>query len=243
VGGRLCAEPLLRGAVERTTKNSVKKLYLQRREAFYDALMGGAILVPEGEYDHEWIRLWQRMAEASDEVAKQLTLTPLTIMPTYDGAVVATYGELKRFRPEAVPLLDGDHDGENYLSALKALPAPPRRIARWGANAAIEAVAAWILEPCLCAPGPTLAALLPDPHSRTRKALQDCLSKAHKNDRGLHEELAWEALDCPASALRAGQLLADLGAIASGAKVTASGWNLEVFAGGELFTAGRIQKA
>ena len=65
VDGKLSAERLRTEAVKEIATNSVRKLYLTNRSAFYEALMGCVILVPEGRYDYEWLTLWQRLAQVT----------------------------------------------------------------------------------------------------------------------------------------------------------------------------------
>jgi putative ATP-dependent endonuclease of the OLD family len=70
--GQLTATPLRNEPVSKIPKNAVKNLYLTRRVAFYEALMGGVILVPEGIYDCEWLSLWQQLAQSSADAANTL---------------------------------------------------------------------------------------------------------------------------------------------------------------------------
>ena len=67
------------------------EISIESLEQFYEALMGAVVLVPEGESDFEWLRLWQRVAESSEDVAAACSLTPLSIIPTSDGAVTETF--------------------------------------------------------------------------------------------------------------------------------------------------------
>src|SRR5262249_23421396 len=150
--GMLAALPLDTGSAP--TKNAVKKLYREKREALYEALMGASVVIPEGETDFEWIRLWQRVAEASDAVAQKIALSPLTILPTQDGAVVLTFEEASKFRHDALPIVDGDGPGADYLAGLQQLGTKPAKVVQYGADAAIECLSAWILEPSLKRPGP-----------------------------------------------------------------------------------------
>jgi putative ATP-dependent endonuclease of OLD family len=136
------------------TTDRVRKLYREKREALYEALMGAVLIIPEGETDYDWIRLWQRIAEASDVVAEKCALSPITVIPTQDSAVVDTFSEVNRFRPDALPIVDGDTDGDIHRAALAALVPKPRRIAQFGKSAAVECLSAWIIEPCLAKPGP-----------------------------------------------------------------------------------------
>jgi hypothetical protein len=203
--------------------------------------MGSVILVPEGESDFEWLRLWQRVAEASEEVAAHCSLTPVTIIPTSDAAVTDTIAEIGRFREDVVALIDGDPSGNGYVASLEQAACHPAKIIQYGAGAAIECLSAWILEPALASPGPELSALLP--WHKTLKNLQDQLA-ARKDDRQLRENLCWEALDTPACALRAGNFLEDVARIAAGLLPKDSHWVRETRASGiPLFKACHIANA
>lgn len=222
-------------------RNAVRNLYRKFREPFYEALMGSVVLVPEGESDFEWLRLWQRVAEASDEVAARCSLTPVTIIPTSDGAVTDTIGEIGRFRADVIALIDGDSSGDGYVASLEQAACHPAKIIQYGAGAAIECLSAWILQPALDAPGPVLSNLLP--LHRNLKNLQDVLAK-RKDDRQLREDLCWEALDTAACALRAGNFLEDVARIAADLPPKDSHWVRETRASGiSLFRACHIANA
>jgi putative ATP-dependent endonuclease of OLD family len=240
-GGTLNVVPVKTSGSAQPARNAVRHLYRKFREPFYEALMGSVILVPEGESDFEWLRLWQRVAEVSDEVAAQCSLTPVTIIPTSDAAVVDTIAEIGRFREDVVALIDGDSSGDGYVAALEQAPCHPAKIIQFGADAAIECLSAWILEPALSTPGPLLSAFLT--RQKTLKNLQDELA-TRKDDRQLRENLCWEALDTPACALRAGNFLEDVARIAAGLLPKDSHWVTETRASGiPLFKATHIANA
>lgn len=222
--------------------NSVRKLYLIHREAFYEALMGGIILVPEGIYDFEWLYLWQRLAQASPDTIACYDLKPITMVPTSDAAIVETFQEISKFRPDAIPVIDGDPQGSDFLSRLTSTTPVPTKIIRYGDNAAVECLSAWILEPALATPGETLARLLPDSTSRTLKNLQDALN-ASKKDRELRENLVWESLSSEQCCNRACQFFHDLAAIAFDGTLKNTSWKKETGANGiPIFTATHIRR-
>jgi hypothetical protein len=174
--------------------------------------MGATILVPEGETDRHWLMLWQRIVESADGAA---LAGPLAVIPTPDGGVVDCFAELERFRADAVPVVDGDSAGDVYVSALTALRTPPRAIAQFGAGAAIEALSAWILEPCLTKPGVCMSSLLREAGATNAGELRRILVDK-KKDMELRENLAWEAVENPRSVARAAEFISDLSLIASG---------------------------
>lgn len=235
---RLRAEP-----IKKITTNSVRNLYLVHRSAYYEALMGGIIIVPEGMYDYEWLCLWQRVAQSSRDTIACYDLRPITVVPTSDAAIVESFQEVVKIRPDVIPIIDGDPAGAGYLSLLCSATPAPVRIFRFGDNASVECLAAWILEPALATPGDTLAKLLKDPKGRTLKNLQGALFE-NKKDRELRENLAWESLDSAECCTRACEFFHDLAAIAVGSKPKNANWQEDnVKNCHSVFTASHIKRA
>ncbi len=211
--GRLSAERLRTEPVKDIPINSVRKLYLTHRAVFYEALMGCVIVVPEGQYDYEWLSLWQRLAQSYRDATKHFDLRPMTMLPTSDAAVAESFREIARFRPDAVPVLDGDESGGSYLCNLIADSPAPSKIIRFGEGAAIECLSAWILEPALASQGAVMKVLLGN-STPTLRSLQDALI-AKKKDYELHENIVWESIASDECCKRACEFLHDLAAIAS----------------------------
>jgi hypothetical protein len=129
------------------------------------------------------------------------------------------------------------------LTQLSSATPPPPKLIRYGDDAAVEHLAAWILEPALIAPGDTLKMLLPDPSVRTLKNLQNTLIEK-KKDRELRESLAWEALDSDECCRRACEFFHDLSRIAGGEEPKNAGWKKDGGQGGPLvFIATHVKKA
>jgi hypothetical protein len=245
VRGELTAAPVRKEAIRDIGSNSVRKLYLAHRGAFYEALMGGVILVPEGTYDFEWLSLWQRLAQSSPDSATSFSLRPITILPTCDAALVESFQEISKFRLDAIPVVDGDTAGAGYLDELISATPSPSKVVRYGDGAATECLAAWILEPALAAPGSALGTLLPSPANRTLRGLQDALADGTaKKDRELRENLVWESLPTVECCNRAGEFFHDLAAIAFGEPPKNSGWTDDARPNGtKVFTAAHIRRA
>lgn len=230
--GRLLAERLRNEPVKEIASNSVRKLYLTHRAAFYEALMGCVILVPEGQYDYEWLSLWQRLAQSYRDSITRFDLRPTTMLPTSDAAVAESFREIARFRPDAVPVIDGDDSGAAYLADLMAGSPAPDKIIRYGERAAVECLSAWILEPALSSPGSVMNALIGG-SPPTLRNLQDSLI-TKKKDRELHENIVWESLASDACCERACEFLHDLSAIASNGSPTNAGWSSHREANGTI---------
>ncbi len=241
--GQMQAARLREKPIKNIATNSVRKLYLVHRSTYYEALMGATILIPEGFYDYEWLRLWQRIAQASPDTMTSYDLRPISIVPTSDAAIFETFQEVAKFRPDAIPIIDGDAAGANYMSQVSAGKPAPTKMIRYGKDAAVEHLASWILEPALKKPGDNLATILPDPNARTLKDLQKILVD-RKKDRELRESLAWEALDSKDCCSRACEFFHDLSKIAIGETPQNSGWKLVLEPSGiSIFTASHIKKA
>jgi putative ATP-dependent endonuclease of OLD family len=240
--GKLSTERLRTKPVRYITKNSIRNLYLAHRTAFYEALMGCVILVPEGQYDYEWLSLWQRLAQSYRDTAKRFDLRPMTMLPTSDAAVAESFREIARFRPEAVPVIDGDQSGASYLVDLIGGSPAPTKIIRYGDRAAVECLSAWILEPSLPSPGKVMKALLGSSAPMLRNLQVALIEK--KRDREMHESIVWESLASDACCERACEFLQDVTAIASDGDPTNSGWTRQRDANGTtVYVATHVGRA
>jgi putative ATP-dependent endonuclease of OLD family len=241
--GKLTATPVEYTQPSAQKSSAVSNLYSKHRESLYEALMGPLVFVPEGETDYRWLRVLQRAAESIISVSAASDLTPMTLVPTQSSAVADTYADISRLRPDAVPLIDGDSSGDSYLQALEKLALKPGVVVQYGKGAAVECLAAWILEPSLVSPGPTVAGLLPNASQRTLKGLQQALV-VNKKDYGRAEELAWEAIDNPQCADRLLTFFGELAAIVGGvAGVAQLNWTVgQRPSGVKLCVAGFVEK-
>jgi len=240
--GKIQAARLRETPIKSIATNSIRKLYLVHRSAYYEALMGAIILIPEGIYDYEWLRLWQRIAQSSRDTTTSYDLRPISIVPTSDAAIVDTFQEIAKFRADAIPMIDGDPAGAGYVSQISAGRPAPTKIIRYGDDAAVEHLSAWILEPGLQNPGNNLATLFSDPKARTLKHLQRALVD-RKKDRELRESLAWEALDSKDCCSRACEFFHDLSKIASRETPQNGGWKNTIAQDGiSISTASHIKK-
>ena len=243
IDGELQASRLRTEPVNEIRTNSVRNLYLVHRDSFYETLMGGVILVPEGIYDFEWLCLWQRFAQSSPDTVSSFDLRPIAIVPTSDAAIVESFKEISKFRPDAIPVIDGDSMGTEYLSHIVSSTPPPKKIIRYGKDGAVECLSAWILEPALSNPGDTLTKLLPNSIDRTLKGLQDIII-FNKKDREIRENLVWESLDSDECCNRACEFFHDLSAIAIGGTLKNENWRSETGTDGiSVYTATHIRRA
>lgn len=193
--------------------NNVAKLYRQHREQLYDALMGCNVLIPEGATDWRWIRNLQTVLEASIESSEDLPV--FTVIPTQDAAVARTFSELKRFRADMLPLVDGDKTGDQYVDQLTSLAHPPNRIAQLGKGAGMECLIAYIAEPLLDTPGAAMQGLLASMTNKSVKELRRALVD-RKKDFDLAEHLSWEAAENARCLERIKAFFKDLGDVSRG---------------------------
>jgi len=206
--------------------------------------MGSILIVPEGLYDFDWLVLWQRLAQSAAYHNSSIELRPITIIPTDSAAIVETYKEICRFRSDAIPIVDGDEQGTDYLKKLSESEDKPQKIIKYGDGAAVECLSSWFLEPHLHSPGDTLKVLMQNVTNPSLKEIQRILcSSQNKKDRELHENLVWEALDCIETCERVQEFYHDLAAIAFGDDPINETWKHENVSGEvNVYTASHISK-
>lgn len=220
--------------------NQVRQLYLRERTNFYEALLGQYLLVPEGKWDWQWLRLWIRVAEATAAEEQRLegvqpdwSLSALEIVHTNDSAVTAFVKELRRFRNDVFALVDGDAEGRKKLQQISQMDesSRPKAVLQYGPGGEIEDVAAWAMEPALGSPGPILAGVLAQVQKPwTAQVLGQRLklceqgAQRHKEDWELHENLAWEAYADAQCRARVVAFLSDIARICVGVEPQLGGW-------------------
>lgn len=239
-GGQLSGTPLRSEPIVSIPMNSVRNLYRRFRHAYYEALMGGVLLIPEGITDYEWLLLFQRLAQSTPDVSSRFEIAPISVVPTSDAAVAETFQELARFRSDAIPILDGDADGAGYAQRLRKGHPSPCRILRLGPGAAMECLAAWILEPSLPAPGPALNDI--GCRQCSLAELQNALID-RKHDRDLRAAIMWEAIDTPGCHERVCEFLHDVSALAAGRQPRNARWVCDGDSQAPAYTASHIAKA
>lgn len=223
-GGTLTAEPLQIGPLDQAVPNSIRKLFQLNRIETINALMHDAVVIPEGLIDHDWLRLLVRAVDLAQDWSPETECRfgcHLGVIPTHDGAVVATYEGLRRLHPSLVPLVDGDGAGRGYADTLAGGGEPPSTILRWPDGWAIEHVVGWILDADPEGVVATLADLI-DPGVAdvraliTRLASKDRAAHGLKDDRIAYEAVAGAVGASPACRARARDLLNALSTAAMG---------------------------
>ena len=215
--------------------NQARQLYLRERTNFYESLLGQYVLVPEGQWDWQWLRLWIRLAEATaaeeqplESIKPEWSLSALEIVLTKNSAVLEYLKELRRFRTDVVVLIDGDSEGNSKLQDISLMDdtSKPKAVIQFGPEGEIEDVAAWVMEPLLSTPGPILKGILADiPPPPTAQALGKKFKLSdYKGDWELHENLAWEAYGDPRCRARVVAFLSDIARICAGGRPELPDW-------------------
>lgn len=149
-GGILSSVPLLRSTLPAATPNSVRKLFQVNRVDTIAALMHEYVLIPEGRTDFEWLTLLVRAVDLHQgwAVADDCAFDSFVgVVPTHDGAVVASVQALSPLHPRLAALVDGDHAGVGYANALMGIGMPDTfTIVRWPNGWTMEDVIGWIVE-------------------------------------------------------------------------------------------------
>lgn len=146
--GVLEALSLARTTPDVNTPNQVRRLFEISRAETVGALMHEVVLVPEGRWDWEWLRLLVRAVDVCQTWRDETDCyfdARVGIVPTNDAAVVLTYQALESIHPSVSCLVDGDPDGMRYVGGLRALARPPRVILRWPNEWSLEDIVGWIL--------------------------------------------------------------------------------------------------
>ncbi len=148
--GLLSSVPLLAAALPANTPNSIRKLFQVNRVETITAIMHDCVLVPEGRTDFEWLALLARSVDLKQgwNEGEECRFDFLVgVIPTHDGAVMATIEKLSVLHPHVIALVDGDGEGIGYATALAGAGAPNSGIIiRWHDGAMLEDVIGWIVE-------------------------------------------------------------------------------------------------
>ncbi len=147
--GTLSCTPLLLAALPAETPNAVRKLYQLNRVETIAAIMHDVVLVPEGRFDHEWLKLLVRgvdLRQGWGPNEESRFGSYVGVVMTHDAAIEATVTEITRLHPRVAALVDGDQAGQAYAARLAVTAAKPAVIVRWPDDWTIEDVIGWILD-------------------------------------------------------------------------------------------------
>lgn len=141
--------PLLQRPLEGSSRNGVRKLFQESRQALIEALMHRYVLVPEGRLDAEWFKLLCLCAVTDQELGSCAEPMPFGtvygIVPTHDSCVVETIERINDIRCGIVALVDGDAAGCGYVASLLKLVRSPEHIVQWPEEWEIEDVIGWVI--------------------------------------------------------------------------------------------------
>jgi hypothetical protein len=219
--GCIKTEALLPDVVPDERKNLLKRYTHQERLDFLEAVMGATVIVPEGEFDADWIRWLKSLAESNLSPNPVRVTAAFTVLRTKRGQFKSSIKELRRLNVDVVALADGDDEGA--IHAGEAVDAGARLVLRWPDGWEVEDVAASVLEPALDnlqRIGPPFDAV------DSRSALRSILLN-HKRDALMRMQVMDAAFEVDACAERAARLVTDLSALASGQKPAVYAWRHE----------------
>lgn len=149
-GGALSSVPLLNSTLPAATPNSVRKLFQVNRVDTIAALMHEYVLIPEGRTDFEWLGMLVRAVDQHQSwaLADDCAFDAFVgVVPTHDGAVIASVQALSPLHPRLAALVDGDQAGISYANTLVGIGMPDAlTIVRWPDGWTIEDVVGWIIE-------------------------------------------------------------------------------------------------
>jgi putative ATP-dependent endonuclease of OLD family len=194
--GILSSTILQDAAVDLTATNAVRKLFRLNRTDTISALMHDSVLIPEGRIDFDWLALLLRAVDTHQHWSSEDNCsfgTHVGLIPTHDGAVVASYEHLCSLHPRIACIVDGDAAGKDYANALIIQATPPKHVLRWPDGWAIEDVIGWIID----ADSKSVLASLIDLgiSSADTAALVECLKSKQRDKGGLKQDsLAYEAI-------------------------------------------------
>lgn len=195
--GNLDSTPLHDAPLSSAAPNSIRKLFQLNRLDTISAIMHDVVLVPEGRIDFDWLRLLARAVDARQvwSLDQDCRLgTHVGLIPTHDGAVVATHQALSRLHPKTACVVDGDQAGLGYINELLALGSPPYIIVRWPDDWTTENVVVWAAEADANSVLSALSTALADPPSDTAELVAR-LKSTDRSSQGLKgDQIAAEAL-------------------------------------------------
>jgi putative ATP-dependent endonuclease of the OLD family len=187
--GTMNAIPLIPSGEEVPDRNALMQLYTVHRAAICEALMHHTVIIPEGKTEFQWFRSllrlrvavegWENTCEGDEAVG---------ILPTTDAQVVMIYERFQPLVPRAVPLVDGDGAGDEYVKKLRKVTPAPGLILQLSSGNTLENVIAWLLSPNEPSDWTAIAAILTNLVSHTQAALIAELTTNKVNWR-LHEDL------------------------------------------------------
>lgn len=219
--GVLTAEPFLEVALPPDAANWQRRFFQHSRVDVVSALMQPSLLIPEGKADFQLIRCILRplMMTAGwlDSMRRPFGIE-VGVVPTEDAKVVETHQLMARLHKNVCCLVDGDADGQRYISGLAASPVTPAAVIRWNDGAMIEDAVGWILAAEESTVVGKLVDLSPTPLDSAAAVVG--YLKAKKMDIIAYESVAEAIATTPACRERAADMLSGLACACVGSSDT-----------------------
>ncbi|MBB4374129.1 putative ATP-dependent endonuclease of OLD family [Bradyrhizobium sp. cir1] len=144
--GALDVRPMLAKPLAQAATNAVRRLFQINRVETAAALMNERVLVPEGQFDFDWVTMLLRIAELDrDGTEPCLFGVRIGVVPTADAKVKETCEALSKAHPMVCGLVDGDADGTRYSDQLDGAGVGASKVLRWQDGWTIEDLVGWIV--------------------------------------------------------------------------------------------------
>ncbi len=182
--GTLHSEPLV-PRNNTASARAVRTLYHKHRTELLSAILGQAVVVPEGETDSLWLsrvasiaRLYRSANPPPPNSAP--ILAAVGTFPTPNAQVARVCQDLLRVGSRILPVVDGDKSGVAKCHELEKVGV--NRAVQWPPGWGIESVIAWICQPVLtCDDGKNLVSALCSRPIKSVEDLRDALIGSKKD--------------------------------------------------------------
>lgn len=218
--GQLQAKTLTESPLDSDTTNPIQKLFYASRSKTIAALMHQIVLIPEGRTDFGWLSYLSTAIELQESWNSDVTDgiqfgTFIGVIPTNDSHVVQTHKALARVHERVCCVVDGDAQGETFVTQLLGNSPSPPVIVIWPKDWSVEQLIAWLAEGSPDEVLPRISAALSVEISSSVE-LSDALGNAFKHWDVMHEAIANELAVCSATRKRTKTLLVELTAALEG---------------------------
>lgn len=149
--GNLFSKPFRENLLTNDASNAQRKIFIDNRDIFIKSLLYPNIIIPEGRIDYEWLSKIILIAESNEaynlKQPQNNTFGSLfSVVPTHEATLIITYRELSCFKKNIIFLVDGDDQGNTYISNIKAEITEPVTIIQWGDSFTMEDIITYILK-------------------------------------------------------------------------------------------------
>lgn len=149
--GSLFSKPFRDSTLTSTATQAQRKIFIDDRNIFIKSLLYPNIIIPEGRIDFEWISKLILITESNEAYnLKQQQVnsfgTMFGIVPTHNANIIDTYKELACFNKNMIFIVDGDAQGNTYITNIKNEVSDPVIVIQWGNSFTMEDIIGYILK-------------------------------------------------------------------------------------------------